>query len=324
MPPLDGEIAELTRVLNNQEVSEGARWIVFYYRGLAHYVLYFSQRSVHEPGAEVTARKALADFDATIEAHSLAPEAVAGVPAVHVFFVNAIYLAGQTSNMLGDEANAYKYYRRCAVENHAACLEITGWAMVTGKGHTTVDVDGAIAVLEKAYQHGTDFTCAAPFAAWGIAEILHFHGGSPRTVTALDWIERAHVLRTALEERIKKTAPCKAAEVFVSEYLIRLSRGEERRELLSRASELPMSESRRQLISYLNGDFDDATFRERASEKADKYPRAACIMYFYAWWDARARRQVKRMREYFDLLSTVDTDNCGDKLALARMGAQVR
>lgn len=322
--PLDQEISELSRALDGKEISEGKQWIVYYYRGFAYVVKGLWQQSAGDPSAKDAYRKALGDLEAAIETYASTPEAVADSPALQLAIANAAYLAGITSIELGDKTKAYEYYRRCAAQNHAACLNIVAHAMITGDGGTPIDLDGAIALFKIVSDRGTDFGCAGSFSALAIARILHFRGGPPATVKDLEWIERAHTLRTSLERKLNKSALCEAGVVFVSDYLIRLSRGEERQELLVWASERAINELWHYLIAYLKGERDDAAFRERAREVSNKHQGGACTMYFYAWWHARARGQTERMREYFDLLFTLDTKSCRDTLALARLGARDR
>ncbi len=315
---LDGEIAKLSRILDERKIHKYARWLVHYYRGFAYYIKYQQARS-RDAEADAAGRKALKDFDSALILHAMSPQ-LPGRPEIQAIVRNAAYLAGMTASLLGDTQKAYAYFRRCANEDHAGCLNVVAWAMVTGEGQTAVDLDDAIAMHERVYQHGTEFKCAGPFSASAIAKILHFRGGPATTATDLDWLGRARALIAKLEKERRIFGPCYSDMVLASEYLMRLSRGETRRDLLDMASENARTDERRDVIAYLKGELDESTYRGKATEAAKDRSSAACNMYFFGWWQARARGQVGRMKEYYGLLSSLDADRCRLERALAELG----
>ena len=100
---------------------------------------------------------------------------------------------------------------------------------------------------------------------------------------------------------------------------MRLSRGENRRQLLRGARARASKEGDAATADYLLGRLDEKRFRETASGLKDR--SVACNMLFIGWWKARIAGNAPLERDYRDLMAGEDPVRCEGPLALVKLKA---
>jgi len=305
---LDQPIAILSRVIEDRQVNAAVLSVARYWRARAYTTLNWSRMGKgQKPDAEL-ARKSLQDYDDV---------ATAGVQVRGwVSVPDSIYGAGGVAfNHLGDKPLAYRYWQRCAAAGHAGCLNIMASARLTGAGGVAVDLDQSIALDGMVYDTGTDFRCAGAYSALMNAQIIHFAGLKGQTVGELDWIGRAYPLLDELQKEEKNDNPCDRAFFEISEYLMRLARGERKPELLRAAAARTAGNDLRSAARYLLGDMSREAFDKAAQAIALKH--VACSAHFIGAWHAALERDTARLARYTDAMNTLG--ECEISLALLRL-----
>lgn len=306
---LDGEINSLTRLLNGSELDEFSQAIAHYYRAQAAMLTNHVRLKNRQKLDADMARRALEDYDWVIERNR-------DVRQMRVSVSNAAYNAGVAArDFLGDAPRAYAYWRKCAQREHAGCMNMMASAKITGEGGVAIDVPGSLELHKQVYDTGTSYTCAGAFSALAAAQIIYFSDAKGLTVGALDWLKRADLLLEEVGAERKWKSPCNRPRFRMTEYLMRLDRGEDRRSLLAGVADAAEPEEKA-TVGYLLGGLSDAAFREAAA-RGDR--EAACEMYFDALWLAEIKKDAERSQEHFRALSSQGPNHCSAELALVRM-----
>lgn len=305
---LDQPIAVLTGVIENRETPPGGIAVARYWRARAYWSLNMARQSKgQKPDAEM-ARKALQDFDAVI-AGRLEPRGWG------MSIGDSLYGAGSVAlNHLEDSALAHRYWQRCSAIGHAGCMNIMAAARLTGAGGTEVDPQQSIALNRMVYDSGTDFRCAGAYSALMIAQIIHL-AGLKQEVDELQWMARAHPLLAEMQKEEKIDNPCDASFFEVTEYLMRLGRGERKPELLRAALKRKEGFDLGPAIRHLLG--------EESREAFDRYigtipmKHLACNVNYFGAWHAALERDPARSARYVEAM--VRLGGCEVDLALFRL-----
>jgi hypothetical protein len=311
-PGLTDEIVKLTRLLNGSELDEGSQTTARYYRARASMLINHLRQRNRQPADTSLARSTLADFDWVIaRGRDIGP--------MRVTVANAAYLAGLASQaFLGSAPQAYEYWNRCALRDHAGCMYLIAAAKVTGDGGLAVDLPGALELHKKVYDTGTAFICAGAYSALAAAQILYFSGAQQLTVGDLDWIKRGDLLLDELVKERKWANPCTRARFMMTEYLMRLDRGDERRGLLESAVKIAEGPEEKATAGYLLGNVSEADFLAAARKAGDL--ETACDMHFDAYWHAEIRKDGGRAERHYDALSKLAPPNgCAMERALVKL-----
>ncbi len=310
-PGLEGEIATLTSLLNGTALDDANQTSARYFRGRAAVLINQLRLKNKRPADSGLAQRAIADFDWVAERG-------VEVRPLRVSAANALYLAGLVSrSFLADAPRAYAYWAKCAQREQAGCLYLMASAKVSGEGGVAVDVPGALKLHKKVYDTGTDFSCAGAFSALATAQIIYFSGAQQLTVGDLDWLKRSDLLLDELAKDRKWTSPCKRPRFMLTEYLIRLDRGEDRRSLLESAAKIAQDPELKATAGFLLGGVSEAAFLEAAAKATDR--DGACEMHFEALWHAEIRKDAQRSQNHFRALSGMGPNHCSLELALAKM-----
>jgi len=305
---LETPIRTLTKLIDEGAFDAKGEAFARYWRGYGtDLVNQMRLRSKREPDRAL-ARETLADFD-WVAGHERE------VPAAGV--AQALYGAGRVlRNYLGSTDEAYRYWGRCAERDHAGCQNIMAAAKLTGVGKVAVDLPGAVELHRRVYDTGTGYNCAGSYSALAIGEIVYFGGLRGVTVTDLDWVGRARDLVAQVVKERGLADFCGSTIFAVTEYLMRLDRGESRPELL-RIELKPDATDEKATLDYLSGRIGEPAFRDLAGREADK--DSACRMYFTAYWHAEIRKNRPLAQEYRRKMLALGGDYCGNELALVRL-----
>jgi hypothetical protein len=302
-------VRTLTRLLDDPAMKgEVAQAVARFWRGRGtHSLNKFRLDKKQAPDAAL-ATQTLADYDSVIAFGR-------DVPQAGVTIGNALYGAGSIlRNMLDSVPQAYGYWERCAKLEHAGCLNIMASAKLTGAGGVKVDLPGSIALHKVVYDTGTDYNCAGIFSAVAIAEVLYFGAVKDVTVSDLDWLQRAQALVKQLEKERNSPYPC-GHVLAVTEYLMRLDRGDDQPRLL--ATEGVKEAEVIATYNYVAGRMPEREFRALASKEKTK--DGACRMFFAAYWLAEIRSDKALAVEYRRSMTGLGGDHCGNELALAKL-----
>lgn len=165
----------------------------------------------------------LARDDRSTELGEAAIKAGEDVLSIAPHFGEAAYIAGLSAyNILDDMPRAFDYWRRCATQGHAGCMNIVADARLTGADGSAPNAAEAIAWHETVAATGTAWTCAGTYSARAVAEIMFWRDGAASRVLIDEWLGRARSLIAELEaKRPAVKAPCEAEEVDLFEFLVR-------------------------------------------------------------------------------------------------------
>jgi hypothetical protein len=252
------------------------------------------------------ARDELADFDQVLQ---LVPD--------DNLAASAAYLAGGIAYYdLHDVARGYGYWRRCAALQHPGCLEIAAEARITGADGQPPDTAAAGALLEKVYAGGGNLSCSGAYAALALAELQHFTAPDAALDGELRWMKRAYDLLDALGAKGKgDERACDRGAFELTEFLLRLSAGERRDELLRQAALHSGEAQTKAAAQYLAGTLDDAAF---AAALARVDPTERCAPHFLALWYLALTKRPDAAAGEFAAMSTLGADNCRSLLVFAR------
>lgn len=303
---LPAQMAILNEMIAESAMSNGGMSLAYFYRGLGRKLqsdALVKKGVALDPAAP---RDELVDFDKVL---TLVP----GDPLA----ASAAYLAGGIAYYdLQDVPRGYGYWRRCAALDHAGCLAIIGEARVTGADGRPADPSEASGMLEKVYARGRNVSCAGAFAALEIAEINHFTAAAPAPDGELAWMRRAYDLLDALDAKLggDKTA-CDRGAFELAEFLLRLSAGERRDELLRSAARDTREAETKAAAEYLAGTLDDGAF---AAALARVDPTVRCAPHFLALWYLALTQRGDAASGEFATMSALGADNCRSLMAFAR------
>lgn len=297
LPRLDDDVRVISHILHDEKLNPDDAAVAHYYRGEAVLLENSIRENDDDPVDATAARQALRDFDAVIAAnpHTYVRE---------VQSTDAEYNAGLVARVdLKSGPLAYKYWNQCAQQNHAGCMNIVADSYLTGDGGQRPDINAALDMHATVFNSGTRFHCAGADSALTIAEIEHFTGARKDGTDELEWVARANNLLDQLSNRDNNKNVCDRAQTEIEEFLLRLSRNEQRPEILEDASHREDDFSPLQsVIQFLSGQIDKDQLDSIVRRTPSKFDR--CTAYFDAFWFARIEQQdapaglyYRRMRE---------------------------
>lgn len=302
-------VATLTRVLATEELNPAGRTIAHYWRGRASMTLNWARIGKGEPPDRATTNQSLEDFERVIAAGVDAQGWGATVP-------EAMYFAGVVArNHLDNENLAYGYWQRCAALNHAGCLGLVALARLTGAGGVAVDLPQSLEMHRKVYETGTKYRCAGAYSALASANTIYF-ARMKSAVDELAWMARAAKLLDELGELERLPNPCERAGFEISEYLMRLARGERRPELLKSAAKRAGEADYAPLARYLLGESTRESFEASVGKIA--LAPTACSVRLLAWWNAELAKDARQSRTHLDAMKALG-EQCRISLAFVAL-----
>ena len=306
---LDKPIAVLTRLIESGQLNPGGMAIARYWRARAYSTLNFSRQGRGQKADAELARRSLKDFDDVIAARIEIREWGMSI-------ADGIYGAGAVAfNHLDDSALAHQYWQRCAALGHAGCLNIMASARLTGAGGVAVDISQSIALNKMVYDTGTDFRCAGAYSALANAQIIHFAALQGQAVGELEWMSRAYALLDELQKEEKNDNPCDRSFFELTEYLMRLARGERKPELLRAAAGRTAGNDLRPAARHLLGEINRDAFEQSIQDIALKHMQ--CSAHFIAAWSAALERDMARSARHTEAMKALG--RCDISLALMRL-----
>ncbi len=304
---LDVEMRAITKAIDSGKLSPARSAFAHYYRATAGNLVNAVRVRNGERLDIALAQSTLKDYEKAI---------ADGTDAAGV--TNAMYGAGSVARAhLGDLPAAYRYWDKCAQRGHAGCMNIMAWARVTGIAGIPISIPEALDLHKKVYATGTKFICAGVFSASAIGHIIHFAGLKPADGDELEWFRRAVALNDQAAEEQKGSDPCHRAGLEIDQYLVRLSRGDDRKELLRSARERATREDDKPIVEYLLGKLSDQQLRQAASGVRER--NVSCNMFFTAWWKAQLAKNAALAREHRGLMAKEEGNRCENHLALVRL-----
>ena len=309
VPNLEHDVSALTELINAQQLSGEALSVAYFYRARARHLINSVRSKGNQPPDLALAKAALADLDIIVADG-------AEFPSRGITAANAEYFAGSVAMYgLKSEPLAYSYWDKCAKLGHGGCMNIMAWAKLTGRGGQQIDIPQALELNAKVYETGIRYGCAGAFSAKYNSMINYFTGIKRPGDDELEWIKRAYPLLERIEVVKRRKNPCQRADFEIVEYLIRLSRGEQRKDLLDKAMKDAEVDATEAAIQYLLGALDDNSFRMIARVTPSKGER--CDMDFYALWNAEMKNDADLARWHFEDLQALGSA-CADKLVFAK------
>jgi hypothetical protein len=306
---LDKPLAVLTRLIGSGQLNPPGNAVARFWRGRAYWILNSVRLNRGEQSDAALARRSLEDFDEVVAGGVEVRDLGIGIP-------NTIYFAGSVAfNHLLDSTLAHRYWEKCAAMAHAGCLNAVASARLTGAGGTAVDLERAIELNKQVYDSGTAYRCAGPYSALTIAQIIHFAGLKPPVVDDLAWISRAYPLLADLAKSDGVDNPCDLAYFELSEYLMRLARGERKPELLRSALARKTGNHLAPVARHLLGEESGEAFER--SIRAIPLKHVACHAHFIGAWSAALAHDKARAARYVEAMTAMG--GCDIDLALLRL-----
>jgi len=287
LPDLDGAIAVFGRAIDGAGLDREALTVAHYWRAMAYVAVNRSRVERGMAPDEPLARGALADLERVV---------AGGVDARtwQVGVANAMYLSGSVANSyLGDVERAYRHWNDCARLAHAGCLSIMADARVGGAPGIAADLNESIDLHRRVFATGTAYQCAAAFSAARLAEIAHFGRLRPDGLDALEWLARAYPLLDELAKRSGNADTCSYSRFEVTEYLLRLERGEKREALLRSAGERTKGWNFL-AIDYFRGEMSWESFEDLLRGRGEE----RCHLDFLGWWHASIHKREAQARAH--------------------------
>lgn len=324
LPSIRRDIASLGSIIDNWRqndlaILQQSRFL----RASLGSILIAAARLNGQPTDIALARSALADFDNIIADGR-------NNPAWADWVANVRYLAGSLAySSLSSPPLAYAYWAACAQGNHAGCLNIMADSHITGEGGQRLDPREAMSLHERVYNTGTSFICAGAFSALSIAQISHLYRVNSPGAGTLEWLRRSQVLLERLAaERVPGGAErCGPANFYITEFLIRLDRGEQRPDLLQRAAQRAASPEvspdlraiLEAAIHYMQGRADEQ--HVDAMARSTTLEGRQCTLRFQILWYAKSASRMSVAQRQFFALQRIGRPYCSRNLAFAaRLG----
>ncbi len=297
--------------LQKQKLTPDDTAVAHFYKGLSLSLI----NSIHDHEGEAVemdaAWESLSDFDSVI-----ADNPHTYIPAVNVS--NAEYFAGSVArNQLRSFPLAYKYWEKCAWQGHAGCLNLLANSRITGDGGQKVDVNEALDLHTMVFNTGITYRCAGASSAMSIAKIVHFTGVRRAGDDELEWVKKSYSLMDKLEAAEANKNVCDRAHAEVEEFLLRLSRGQHKPDILRDAAARLGEESPTlsAVIQRLSGSTSDDEFEAQVQSAQREQDR--CSAYFDAMWYAHLTKQDATARHYRERMLEIGHFHCGLPLAYA-------
>lgn len=300
-------IGDLTRLINSGRLNRIGQTIAYFYRAQAKYIQNDYRISANEPVDTTVAQSALDDYEFVIRSGIMATSEAN--PA------EAEYGAGSVElNQLHSTSAAFEYWSKCAGLNNIACMNIMADAKIAGVGGQTVDPKAAIELHEKVYATGIEQECAGAYSAQSIAEIVYFFHlkGFDDELT---WMSRASTLLDKIDAELPTKDICERADFRLIEFLLRLSRGERRDDILENVTKHAKQVDARASAAYLAGALDATAFRARLAQTPFKYRR--CEDYFVAYWYSMLNKQADKAQTFSDAIAEIGGADCALQLAFS-------
>ena len=311
IPELKRDVQIFDAALNSSKIDAADVVVAHFYRAEGLRLI----NSIHEREGEAlepsAAKGAIEDFDRVISAG-----ASTYIPAVNV--TNAEYFAGFVArNYLRSYSLAYQYWEKCALEGHAGCLRIMASARLTGDGGQKVDVAEALDLHTIVFNSGLRYRCAGAQSALSIAQIVYFTGVRRPGDDELQWVNKSNGLMDQLEAAEGNRNVCQRAHIEIEEFLLQLSKGQRKEDMLQEAAGRLGEESppTRAVIQLLSGSTSETEFD--SAVQASKSEGERCSAYFDAMWYATITNQDAAAQQYHRRLADIGKFHCGIELAFA-------
>jgi hypothetical protein len=305
----NGEAA-LSSLIDAGGLNDLGRSVAYYYRAKARQYLNSAREMKDDKPDMSLAREALADFDRVI---------AAGIDdeGWGVDVSDALYSAGSIAyNQMKSTPMAYDYWLRCAKRDYVPCLNIMANARLTGKGGQKIDVREALKYHEKVFDSGTDYTCAGSFSAFSIAKINYFLGVRRPGDDEIVWLDKAAALADKVMASSKGRTTCGRDSHRIFKFLMLLSRGQRRDDILQPDFEQAKGRYDRTVAEFLTGKLNEAAYRKWANSLSDADSR--CEFHFFGLWHAEIAKNKTLAREYHRLLLEDGREACADELGYAK------
>lgn len=297
--------------LQKRKLTPDDAAVAHFYKGLSLSLI----NSIHDHEGEAVemdaARQSLLDFDSVV-----ADNPHTYIPAVNAS--NAEYFAGSVArNQLRSISLAYKYWEKCAWQGHAGRLNLLANSRITGDGGQKVDVNEALDLHTMVFNTGVTYRCAGASSAMSIAKIVHFTGVRRTGGDELEWVKKSYSLMDKLEAAEANKNVCDRAHAEVEEFLLRLSRGQHKPDILRDAAARLGEESSTlpAVIQRLSGTTSDDEFEAQVQSVQREQDR--CSAYFDAMWYAHLMKQDVNARHYHERMLEIGSFHCGLPLAYA-------
>lgn len=248
-------IATLTSLIDGNRLSEAGTAAAVFYRGEARRLINDVHHAKHEPIDAVLTWDALADYDRVIARG-------ADIPDRFVIVSETEYTAGGVAYLLaGAKDRAYTYWSKCAALEQAGCMNTVANSKLSGDGHQTIDIAGALELHTKVVATGTRYGCAGAFSAMSVARIVELTGVKRPDDDAVAWIEKAHQLSDDMVARFHNPNICSGPLIAIDEFLVRLGHHERRDDLLRIVLGRPIDSMETSVVRFLLGEIDENAAR---------------------------------------------------------------
>lgn len=312
------DIQKLTTLIESGNLDQIELAIAHFYRGEASGSIATGEQLhlIQADGSEANTlrQSALSDMKYVISSRVEAPEWGVSKPDAEYVIASLLLTFDPSSPDTG------KYFSDCAKSGQIACMNVMANFDITGENGQRVDPEEAVALNTKVYETGTKYSCAGAFSAALNAQITYFYKMKAQDGDPILWVERADRLSKQVAPMYGGKDVCGHPYYEITEFLIRLSRGETRTDLLTDIVQNEKMPEEKIAARYLEGSITDKEFQGRiaAMPKPDR-----CDWYFVGLWHGHIIKRPDLVKAYFAHLSDIGPipvaiSNCAVDLAFAR------
>ncbi len=195
-----------------------------YWRGNALSFANLIRNAKNEDVVVLELKRALDDYD-----YVIATTEIDKYPGI------IYYAARIASNLLNDKNRAGKYFKKCAEDRHAGCMNVLARGYFHGDYGFEVDVQKSIDWHTKVFDTGTDYNCAGSYSGGSLALMSFFLPQFQYRHDWRTWMDKSVELKKSLADE-KHINPCYLMDEYVFSYLLHLLDHEKRQDILEKAA----------------------------------------------------------------------------------------
>ena len=292
-------IANFDRALSNNDLSEFERLYLTFWRGNAYTALNQLRRENGEEVNTEEAEKALRAYDAII-----------AFEGNDTYYEDALYRAGVVAfNDLNDPPRASKYWKKCAVINHAGCMNIAAFGYFSGQFGFEQNLELARDYHVGTVNSGTDYGCAGAYSAKFLAHMAVFLPDLEYEKLWDEWLNTAFSLQKEVANLHQNTNACGLEFMKLDAYLLHLANGRDETTILREILTSDAHSSAVKLANYFLGEteFQSIDLTVRGQNEIFICSLANRLLF---------HSNIKSHNEIFETVKhtilEMDIDQCGD------------
>jgi len=210
-------------------------------------------------------------------------------------------------HLSNDLERAFEHYEKCALTEHAGCMNILANSMFHGINNQTRDLRKSVHWHKKIYATGLDYRCAGIYSANSIKKItFHFPDLFPQERWS-DWFKNSNNLIDEINKDKNMTYCGNKSESYILDYVFFALSGKNKEGLLKKAIELAQSSQQKEIYSSLLYNKNLGKVVEYLKEKEIQTHTAPCLDTFSFMLLSKYQKKINlfnNLEQYFYSLSS--------------------